>query len=232
MDRSFDEGAVEILERTTLHHHWLRVDRFRLRHRRFAGGWTAALDREILVRGEIAVVLPYDPERDEIVLVEQFRLPAFVGGGDAWQIEPVAGMVDPGEGGPAAARRELAEEAGLACTALVEACRYFPSPGGNSQRMHFYLARVDTARAGGLFGMAAEDEDIQVHILPVARAFELLDAGRFQGGPTLIALLWLARHRERLRAEWLAADRTADATAEAPGAGAGGGAVAAPRGGA
>ncbi|SMF04857.1 ADP-ribose pyrophosphatase [Tistlia consotensis] len=203
MDRSFDETAVEIFERTTLHDDWMRVDRFRLRHRRFAGGWTGALDREIMVRGEIAVVLPYDPVRDEIVLVEQFRLPTFVGGGDAWQVEPVAGMVDPGEDSPAAARRELAEEAGLSCSALVKACRYFPSPGGNTQVMDFFVARVDASRAGGLFGMEHEDEDIQVRVLPVETALALLDAGRFQGGPMLIALLWLARHRERLRAEWL-----------------------------
>lgn len=203
MDKSFDESAVEILGRTTLHQEWMRVDRFRLRHRRFAGGWTAEIDREILIRGEIAVVLPYDPVRDEIVLVEQFRLPTFVGGGDAWQIEPVAGLVDPGEDSRMAAERELAEEAGLACTALIKACRYFPSPGGNSQVMDFYIARVDASRAGGLFGMVDEHEDIQVRTLPVERAFELLDAGRFQGGPTLIALLWLARHRPRLRADWL-----------------------------
>lgn len=212
MDRTFDETAVEIIERTTLHQDWMRVDRFRLRHRRFAGGWTGALDREILVRGEIAVVLPYDPKRDEIVLVEQFRLPTFVGGGDAWQIEPVAGMVDPGEDSPTAACRELAEEAGLSCTALAKACRYFPSPGGNTQVMDFYIARVDAAEAGGLFGMELEDEDIQVHVLPVERALELLDAGRFQGGPTLIALLWLARHRERLRAEWLQGEAPVRAT--------------------
>ena len=206
MKKSFDETAVEILGRTTLHQDWMRVDRFRLRHRRFAGDWSPELDREILIRGEIAVVLPYDPQRDELVLVEQFRLPTFVGGGDAWQVEPVAGMVDPGEDSVAAAKRELAEEAGLECQALVKACRFFPSPGGNSQVMDLYVARVDSSAAGGLAGMDSEDEDIRVASLPVEEAFALLDDGRFQGGPTLIALLWFARHRERLRAEWLGGD--------------------------
>lgn len=203
MDKYFDETAVEILERATLHREWMRVDRFRLRHRRFAGGWTPDIDREILIRGEIAVVLPYDPERDELVMIEQFRLPTFVGGGDAWQVEPVAGMVDPGEDSLAAARRELSEEAGLEARALTWVCRYFPSPGGSTQVVELYIAQVDASRAGGLFGMEQEDEDIRVVTLPVEEAFALLDAGRFQGGPTLIALLWLARHRETLRRDWL-----------------------------
>lgn len=225
MDKSFDGDAVEILDRLTLHHDWLRIDRFRLRHRRFAGGWTGEVDREILIRGEIAVVLPYDPQRDELVLVEQFRLPTFVGGGDAWQVEPVAGMVDPGENSRQAAERELAEEAGLACTELVKALRFFPSPGGSSQVMDLYVARVDAAQAGGLFGMDEEDEDIQVRVLSAARAFELLDAGRFEGGPTLIALLWFARHRERLRARWLSqaeAQARTGAGAAVAGSGSGG----------
>lgn len=222
MDKSFDETAVEILDRLTLHDDWLRIDRFRLRHRRFAGGWSGEMDREILIRGEVALVLPYDPVRDELVLVEQFRLPALVGGGEAWQVEPVAGMVDPGEDSRQAAERELAEEAGLACTALVKVQRFFPSPGGSSQVMDFYMARVDASRAGGLFGMDEEHEDIQVHVLSSERAFELLDAGRFEGGPMMLALLWFARHRERLRAAWLA-EQGSGAGAGAPVAGSGSG---------
>src|SRR5882724_7704963 len=90
------DDSIEISARETLYRGFFRVDRYRLRHRLFSGGWSAELSREVLERGSAAAALLYDPERDAVVLVEQFRLAAHLAGRPAWQLEIVAGIIDPG----------------------------------------------------------------------------------------------------------------------------------------
>src|SRR3954469_22777350 len=92
-----DDGRIEIAERHTGYAGFFRIDRYRLRHRLHDGAWSRTLDREVIERGSAAAALLYDPDRDAVVLVEQFRLPAHLAGFGAWQLEVVAGIV--GEGG-------------------------------------------------------------------------------------------------------------------------------------
>ena len=103
--------------------------------------------RELFERGDAAVVLPYDPLREEIVLVEQFRLGALERAGDPWLLEPVAGIIEPGEAPPAVARREAAEEAGLELLDLVPIGSYFPSPGAQQRALLRLSSRGSTAAA-------------------------------------------------------------------------------------
>jgi ADP-ribose pyrophosphatase len=79
------------------------------------------------------------------------------------------------------------------------------SPGGSSEVVHTFIGRVETAGAGGVFGLPDEGEDIKVHVLPFERALAWLDEGRLRVASTLLAMQWLARHRESLRARWCAA---------------------------
>ena len=71
---------VDILERVTAFQGYFRVDRYRLRHETFDGGMSAEITREIFERGHAAAALPYDPVRDEVVLLEQFRVGAHAAG--------------------------------------------------------------------------------------------------------------------------------------------------------
>jgi ADP-ribose pyrophosphatase len=169
----------------------------------------AELVREVLERGHAVVVLPFDPGRDQVVLIEQFRVGALGVVADPWLIEPVAGIIESGEAAPAVARRETAEEAGLDLLDLVPACSYFTSPGGSTETCRVFIGRVDAARAGGIFGVADEGEDIKVQVLPVDEALSLLDDGRIHAAPTIVALQWLALHRAELAARWGAAEETA-----------------------
>ena len=101
------DPAIEILESETVYRGFFRLDRYRLRHRLYSGGWSGELMREVFERGNAVAVLLYDPERDALVLVEQFRLPAHLAGVPAWQLEIVAGIIDqPGESAVDVVRRE------------------------------------------------------------------------------------------------------------------------------
>jgi ADP-ribose pyrophosphatase len=197
-----EEPRVEVIEKTRPHDGYFRVDKIRLRHRRFAGGWTGEMTREVFERGHAAVVLPYDAVRDEVVLIEQFRIGAFTAGRDAWLVEAVAGIVEPGETAEDVVRREAVEEAGCAITALETIGEVFPSPGGCSELLTLHCGRVDSAGAGGLFGLDHEGEDIRAFVLSFDEAYARLARGAFPNANLVITLQWLALNRERLRREW------------------------------
>jgi ADP-ribose pyrophosphatase len=198
-----DEDSIAINERETVYRGFFRVDRFLLRHRLFAGGWSAELSREVFLRHDAAGILLYDPQRDEIVLIEQFRLAAHLAGFAAWQLEIVAGIIDSDESAAAVARREAEEEAGLAVIGeVVPIHRFMTSPGGSTETVDLFCGRVDASAAGGIHGLADESEDIRVVVKSYAEAMELLNAGKIENGYTLLALHWLAANREALRRQW------------------------------
>lgn len=197
-----DNTDVDIRDRETCYQGFFRMDRLRLRHGRFDGGWTPTLTREVLLRGLAVAVVPYDPVRDEVVLIEQFRAGALVAGEPAWMVEIVAGMAHEGEDPEAVARRESLEETGLEIGAMEPIARFMPSPGGSSEVVQVYVGRVDADGAGGYHGVEDEGEDIRVFRLPAHEAFGMLDDGRIDTAITLVGLSWLARNREALRTRW------------------------------
>ncbi len=193
---------VEIVEKAEAFRGYFRIDRYRLRHRLHAGGMSGVITREVFERGHAVAVLPYDPVRREVVLLRQFRVGALAAGRAPWLTEIVAGIIDAGETPEAVARRELEEEAGLDARALEPMLTYLASPGGTSETVRIYCARVDAAGAGGVHGLDHEDEDILVTAVPLAAAFEALDAARYDNAQTVIALQWLRINEDRLRARW------------------------------
>jgi ADP-ribose pyrophosphatase len=195
------DAEVELYEKTTPYRGYFRVDRYRLRHRLFGGGWSVEVTREVFERGHAVAVLPYDPRRDCVVLIEQFRMGPYAIGEAPWLIEIVAGIIGKGEEPGEVAHRELLEETGLAPAGpLVPIGRYFTSPGGCSETIRLYYAPVDSAAAGGVHGLTHEGEDIRVQVVDFATAMDWLDAGRFDSSPPIVGLMWLQRHRDRLRA--------------------------------
>lgn len=179
------------------------VEERSLRFRRFDGGMSDEVLRAAFVSTDAALVLPYDPVRDRVLLLEQFRMgPLARGDRSPWQLEPVAGRVDAGETPEDCARREAQEEAGLALRDLRLIHRGYPSPGCMSEYYHVYLGLADLPdRAAGLGGVDTEDEDIRSHVMSFEAAMALLDEGGIRVTPTALALNWLARNRDRLRAD-------------------------------
>ena len=183
---------------------FLQLDVVRFRHRLFSGEWSGERVYDVLRRGDAVAVLLYDPDRDSVVLVEQFRLPPLYAGFSPWQIEPVAGLVDQDESYEAVARRETREEADLEPIGeLIAIQRYSPSPGDSDEATMLFCGRIDSRGAGGIHGLPEEHEDIRVLVKTVAEIEAMLDAGQIETGHTLICLYWLLRHRDRLRKEWL-----------------------------
>src|SRR6266436_8028037 len=182
----------------------LGVDIVRFRHRLFAGGWSDERVFDVIRRGAAAAVLLYDPERDSVVLVEQFRLAALFAGRSPWQVEAVAGLIDSDETPEEVARREAREEANLdPIGPLLPIQTMMPATGSLDEAVWLYCGRVDSRGAAGIYGVAAEQEDIRVVVKTVAESEAMLDAGQIDSAHTLISLYWLLRHRDRLRDEWL-----------------------------
>lgn len=194
--------AVDLAAQRFPYTRFFAVEEFALRHRRFDGALSALQERAVFRVADAVTVLPYDPLRDRILLVEQLRLGAYAHG-DArpWLLEPIAGMIDAGEPPELAARRETAEEAGLELGALHQVARYYPSPGGLAQVLISYVAIADLPDAvAGLGGHETEGEDILSHLVPWDLACEMLAAGDMVNAPLVISMQWLQIHRDRLRA--------------------------------
>ena len=196
------DDRVDLIAHTTPYRGYFRVDAYRLRHRRFDGGWTGEMRREVFERGHAAAVLPYDPVRDAVVLVEQFRAGAYAAGRDPWLVEVVAGIIEPGESPADVVRREAVEEAGCTITDLEPAGTVLLSPGGCSETLFMFCGRVDSDGVGGLHGLDHEHEDIRASVVPADEALAWLAEGKIASAPAVMILQWLALNRARLRAAW------------------------------
>ena len=195
---------VEIAQRETLYQGFFSAKELTLRHRTFGGGWVGPMSRELFVRGPAVGLLLYDPERDWLGLVEQFRIGALDEPDGPWCLEIVAGMVETGESVQEVARREALEESGVEPYRMEYICRYLPSPGASNEVMHLYCGCADLRHAGGVHGLAAEHEDIKVHVLPAEPVLTDLYSGRINNAAALLCLQWLQINRPRLRAEMAA----------------------------
>lgn len=178
------------------------VDLLRHRHETPAGDTSPALSHEVLRGRRVVAVIPYDPARDEIVLLRQFRLAAHIAHGRGELIEIPAGGVDPDEDLAVAARRELAEETGLVASDLVPAVSALPSPGSTVEYFDLFLARVDAATRRGVAGLHHEGEVIATHAVPAAEAFRAARSGAMTNGYALLALFWFEGVHGVWRARW------------------------------
>ena len=174
-----------------------------LQHELFAGGQSPVLRRELLNRGQAVGVLPYDPVRDEFVLIEQFR----VGAGDdpagPWLMEIIAGYQEPDESAEQVVLREAIEEAGCIVSELEQIYHYYSTPGSSNEKIKIFFARTDSSGISGIHGLGHEGEDIKVHVLRSSQALEWLDTGRIDSAMPIIALQWFRLNSERIRQQWL-----------------------------
>ncbi|WP_263147219.1 NUDIX domain-containing protein [Pseudomonas sp. RIT-PI-AD] len=194
--------AVEIVKREDCFRGFYRLDRLQLRHRQFSGEMGPLLTRELFVRHDAVCVLPYDPKRDCVVLIEQFRVGALGKTENPWLLEIVAGLIDKDEVPEQVAHREAEEEAGLTFSSLWPVTRYFPSPGGSDELVHLFVGRCDSEGAGGVHGLAEEGEDIRVHVWPLEDALAAVRDGRINNAASIIVLQWLALNRTEVRGLW------------------------------
>ncbi|WP_299790923.1 ADP-ribose diphosphatase [uncultured Shewanella sp.] len=198
MKQKYSHKDVELLEKRTLFKGFFTLDEYRFKHRLFDGGWSGEVVREVFERGNAVVVLPYDPITDQVILIEQIRIPALQSSKTPWLLELVAGMVEAGESSAEVAVRELKEEAGVEAGKIEEIASYFSSPGGSSERYDFFWAAVDASQAEGIHGLSEEHEDIKVHVLGREQAFALVKDGIINNASTVIGLQWLELNYQTL----------------------------------
>ena len=193
----------ELLDRETPFRGFFRVDRITLRHRLHEGGWSAAMTRELFMRHQTVAVLPWDPLRERVLLVEQFRVGALERPGSPWCLELIAGIADRSdEDLENLARREAREEAGVELGPMAPLYDYMASPGGSNERLQLFVARANLAEVGGVHGKPEENEDIRVVTADLNEVQELMREGRVDNAPALIALQWLLLHHDRLNEQW------------------------------
>lgn len=194
----------KIIRRETPYQGFFRLEKYRLKHTLFAGGWTRELDRELFRRGNCVAVLLYDPKRDEIILIEQFRVGAILHQEQPWLLEIVAGAIEEGETAEQVAYRESREEAGCEIQEILKISEFYTTPGGSSERISLFCGRVDAANAEGIHGLDDEDEDILVRSVPFKEACSLVEQGKIDSAIPILAIQWLALNHSELRKKWLA----------------------------
>lgn len=179
-----------------------KVDQLIVQHELFAGGFSKELMREQVSRQNAVAVLPYDPIRDEVVLVEQFRVGA-LDEDNPWLIEIIAGLVEEGEDLEEVARREALEEANCEVDDLQHVASFFPTPGGFSELSHVYIGKTDATDLEGVCGLEEEGEDIRVHVVPSATAIEMLHQGKMCSAIPMIAMYNFIQLKDKLQNKWL-----------------------------
>lgn len=194
----------ELRSNETVFDGFFQMNRYRLRHSSFRGGWCDEMVRERIERLAAVSVLLYDPALDRLVLVEQFRIGLMGTVDPPWSLETVSGFCDREHELPEQlARREVVEETGCELKALTHIGEFFVSPGMSVERINLYCGWVDAGNAGGVYGLEHEGEEMRVVTLSrdEARA-ELF--GRLNSTSVIMALQWLEANREQLLKQWRA----------------------------
>jgi len=185
---------VEVKEHHREYDGVFQLDRAVLRYEEFDGHLSDEVTRLVFERGDSVAVLLYDPDRDSVILVKQFRYPVYVREKDnGWLLETVAGQVDRNRMPEEVARAELLEETGYVVGDLEHVTTFYGSPGACSERIHLYLASVSAmSRVGRGGGKPGESEDIQVQEMPLDEALRLVRQGTIRDATTIIGLQHLA----------------------------------------
>lgn len=201
-ESNFSKADVTIIKKESLYKGFFELNRYHLTHTLFSGAKSRLVVREVFERRHAAAVLPYDPVRDEVVLLEQFRFPAMETNDNPWLVEVVAGIIEDGEEPQDVCRREAQEEAGIEVTRLIKMNSYLASPGACTERIHVYLGLVDASTAMGVHGLDDEAEDIKVHAVPFKQAVAWLDEGKIDNSTAIIAMQWLMLNKQKVLQEW------------------------------
>jgi ADP-ribose pyrophosphatase len=201
-DNHFTHNDYEIISREVKYEGIFRTARYEVRHKLFDGSWSEGFVREMQERPSASCVLPYDPNLDLVVLIQQFRIGAIANPKSPWLLEIPAGCIEHGMTPAEVAIAEAQEEAGVTIEALQPVSEFYSSPGGCNERVHVFCGKVDASKVDGVHGIVKEHENIRAFAVPVEEAFALLRKGDINVAPGIVALQWLQVNRDWLRTLW------------------------------
>ena len=203
---------VNLIKKEIAFSGYFQVVLYHLKHRLFEGGWGQEIKREVFERGHAASALLYDPEKDKLVFIEQFRVGAYAALSSPWYdgksmspwlIEVVAGIIEDGETPEGVIRRECIEEAGCEIIEMMPICQYLVTPGGSSETVFAFCGRVKSCDSMGIHGVAEEGENIRVFAIDAMKVFKMLEQGEIKNSMTIIPLQWFSLNRDLVRRRWL-----------------------------
>jgi len=188
---------VKVKEDRRILDDYFKVDRAVLQHEKFDGTMSEEIVRLNFDRGEASAALIYNPQKDTIILVKQFRYPLYTREKkNAWTLEIVAGMIEENDSPEETIQREILEETGYKPGNLKSLFGFYPSPGGSNEIIYLFYSEVnesDRIAPGG--GATGEDENIEVVELARQQVFELLENGAIVDAKTIIALQWFRNRK-------------------------------------
>lgn len=191
------QKSLDLQSVTSLFKGFFQFKKLQFKHSLYRGGETVLIERELFSRGQAVVILLYDVQHQQVVLVEQCRVGAVEHAlhnndiDQAWLVEPVAGMIDSDESAEQAAIREVREETGISIDEIEYICQFYPSPGACDETLLLYASQINSLDIATHAGMADESEDIKVVKLSFKEAKQKLLTGQFNVASTYMALQWL-----------------------------------------
>lgn len=197
-----NEKNVELVSVDAAYSGFFKLNQYRIKHSLFTGGMSAILNRECFERGHAVAVLAFDPIRDRVILLEQFRIGAWVHEQQGWMYEVIAGIIEKDQTPEQVAVREAIEEANCELLDMESICQYYSSPGGSSETLQLFCAAINSEGVEGIYGLASEGEDIRATVVDYSEAVEWLEAGKLNNASTVICMQWLMLNHERLLEKW------------------------------
>jgi ADP-ribose pyrophosphatase len=180
----------KIINKKNLYSGFFSMNKYEFTHKKHNGEWTDKVEREIFEGVHVSSLLPYDPIKKEIVLIQQFRAGVLSRFDKDYLYEIVAGIIDEGEQPEETAKRECLEETGCEVKKILPIQSYFPSPGSSESYYHIYLGEINTFKGERIRGLKNENEDILVKSFKIEDVRKMLKEKKINNGLTLVALQW------------------------------------------
>jgi len=180
----------KVTNKKNLYNGFFKMNEISLKYKKYDGSWSNEIKRELFGGAQVSAVLPFDPIKKKIVLIQQFRPGTISKNTNNYLNEIVAGIIDPGESPEIAAKRECLEETGYKIKKLTPIQGYFPAPGSSESFYHLFLGEVDSKNEKKIMGLDNENEDILVESFKVNQVKKMMQEGKFINGLTLIAIQW------------------------------------------
>ena len=184
------KSKFKIINKKNIYDGFFKMNEITLKYKKYDGSWSNNVKRELFGGAQVSAVLPYDPVKKEIVLIQQFRPGTIFKDVDNYLNEIVAGIIDDGESPEIAAKRECLEETGCKIKKLIPIQGYFPAPGSSESFYHLFVGEIKTFDGERVMGLKNENEDILVKSYKIDEIKEKMHRGEFINGLTLVALQW------------------------------------------
>ena len=184
------KSKFKILNYRNIYNGFFKMNEITLKYKKYDGSWSNDIKRELFGGAQVSAVLPYDPIKKEIILIQQFRPGTISKNVNNYLDEIVAGIIDPGEDAETTAKRECLEETGCEVKKLIPIQNYFPAPGSSESFYYLFLAEIETFEGDRIMGLNSENEDILVKSFKIDDIKDKLKNGEIINGLSLIALQW------------------------------------------